>query len=77
MKNWKKLKLSGEIHWKKMKFKVMSGVFIAPNKSHYFHGYCATDLKGECFVCEASMIRLRAISLSCLASVNAELTPGL
>lgn len=60
-----------------MMSKVISGVSTSPNKTHCFYGCYETDLKGECFVCEASMIRLRAISLSCLDSVNAELTPGL
>lgn len=63
--------------WTKMKIKAISGVSVSPNKTHCPYGCYETDLKGECFVCEASMIRLRAISLSCLASVNAELTPGL
>lgn len=63
--------------WTKIKSKAISGVSISPNKTHSLYGYYETDLKGECLVCEASMIRLRAISLSCLASVNAELTPGL
>lgn len=59
-----------------MKFKAISCVSISL-KTQCLHGYYETDLKGELFVCEASMTRLRAIPLSCLASVNAELTPGL
>lgn len=60
-----------------MKFKAVSGDSVSPNRKHCLCGSYKTDLKGECFVWLASMKHLRAISLSCLASMNAELTPGL